>query len=78
MLAAESLKRIDPKTYELYRKFCDEGVSEEEIKNDLHSFYRLKLFLTSVDALDEMEKDGKIKIFNDYDNKEVVVKPYKD
>jgi len=71
-LAYESLKKLDPKVYELYVKLKDGAITYEELKHtDAVSVYKLKLFVTVMDALDDLEQRGCITIFNDYKNRRV-------
>jgi hypothetical protein len=70
-LAIESLKRLDNGLYEMYRKVQD---VEDYVKKDLISYQKLQLYLLSLDALDDLEDMGVVKIINDYQKKAVYVK----
>lgn len=73
-LAYESLKWIDPKVYRLYLRLRYRGLTSGEIKQDLESFYKLKIVALLNEALDRLEARGLIKIINDYENERVLVR----
>jgi len=70
-LAIESLKRVDVKLYNMYQRLKD---VEEYVKNDITTFQKLRIYLLSLDALDDLEKNGVVEIINDYKNKAVLLK----
>lgn len=70
-LAVESLKRLDEKLYNMYQKMKD---VEDYVKKDATTFQKLRLYLLSLDALDNLERIGVIEIINDYENKTVLVR----
>lgn len=71
-LAYESLKWIDPKVYKMYLRLRYRGVTNEQIKNETESFYKLRIFMLINDALDRMEEQGLIDIINDYKNEQIL------
>jgi len=75
-LAYESLKWIDPKVYRMYLRLRYRGLTEE-IKQDLESFYKLKIVTLLNEALDRLEARGLIEIINDYENEQILVKKNK-
>ena len=76
-LAYESLKWIDPKVYRMYLRLRYRGLTSEEIKQDLESFYKLKIVALLNEALDRLEARGLIEIINDYENEQILVKKNK-
>jgi hypothetical protein len=70
-LAIESVKRVDEKLYNMYYRMKD---LEDYVKNDARTFERLRLYLFSLDALDDLERTGAIEIINDYDKNAVLVR----
>jgi len=76
-LAYESLKWIDPKVYRMYLRLRYRGLTSEEIKQDLESFYKLKIVTLLNEALDRLEARGLIEIINDYENEQILVKKNK-
>ena len=73
-LAYESLKWIDPKVYKMYLRLRYRGVTNEQIKNETESFYKLRIFMLINDALDRMEEQGLIDIINDYKNEQIILR----
>jgi len=57
-LAYEPLKWIDPKVYRMYLRLRYRGLTSEEIKQDLESFYKLKIIALLNEALDRLEARG--------------------
>jgi len=76
-LAYESLKWIDPKVYRMYLRLRYRGLTPTEIKQDLESFYKLKIVALLNEALDRLEARGLIEIINDYENEQILVKKNK-
>jgi len=76
-LAYESLKWIDPKVYRMYLRLRYRGLTPAEIKQDLESFYKLKIVALLNEALDRLEARGLIEIINDYENEQILVKKNK-
>jgi len=70
-LAIQTLKRLDEKLYNMYQKLKD---VEDYVKNDVATFQKLRIYLLSLEALDDLEKAGAIEIINDYENKAVLLK----
>jgi len=70
-LAIESLKRLDEKLYNMYKKLKD---VEDYVINDMTTFQKLRIYLLSLDALDDLEKIGVVEIINDYEKKVVLLK----
>jgi len=70
-LAIESLKRLDAKLYDMHRKLKE---VEDYVRNDMATFQKLRIYLLSLDALDDLERIGAIEIINDYENKTVLLK----
>jgi len=71
------LKWIDPKVYRMYLRLRYRGLTSEEIKQDLESFYKLKIVTLLNEALDRLEARGLIEIINDYENEQILVKKNK-
>ena len=76
-LAYESLKWIDPKVYRMYLRLRYRGLTSEEIKQDLESFYKLKIVALLNEALDRLEARGLIEVINDYENEQILVRKNK-
>ena len=70
-LAIESLKRVDRSVYSMYHRMKD---LEDYIRHDVETFQKLQVYLLSLEAMDDLEKDGIIEIINDYENKAVLVR----
>lgn len=70
-LAYDSLKKIDPEVYKLYVRLRDGAVSYEELERHHDTAYKLKVFLTLLDVLDDLEQRGCVAILNDYKNRRV-------
>jgi len=70
-LAIESLKRLDTKLYDMHRKLKE---VEDYVKNDIATFQKLRIYLLSLDALDNLEAAGLIQVINDYENKTILLK----
>jgi hypothetical protein len=70
-LAIESLRRLDQKLYDMYCRMKD---VEDYVKADVETFRKLQIYLLSLDAMDELEKLGVVKIVNDYENKAVLLR----
>jgi len=73
-LAYKSLKWIDPKVYQMYLRLRYTGMTPEQVKRDIESFYKLKMIVLMNDALDKLEERGLVEIINDYENEQILVK----
>lgn len=73
-LAYETLKWIDPKVYRIYLRLRYRGMTTDQIKKEVDSFYKLHIFELVNDALDRMEAQGLIKILNDYKNEQILLR----
>jgi len=73
-LAYEVLKWKDPEVYRMYCRLRYRGMTAEQIKNDGQTFYRLHIFESINNALDNLEAKGYIEILNDYENEAIYIK----
>lgn len=69
----KTLRKREPDVYRMYVK-CKQGISEREIQNDLPAFYKMHLTLLSIEVLNDLERDDKAEIINDYQNQRIIVK----
>jgi len=60
---------VDSEVYRMYVKLKDEGLTREKISKNLLTFYKLNLFLLTLDAINKMETEGRVTVLNDYKNK---------
>jgi len=70
-LAIESLKRLDQKVYNMYHRMKE---LEDYLKSDVETSQKLHIYLLSLDAMDELERQGIVEIINDYQNKAVLLR----
>jgi len=70
-LAIESLKKLDTKLYNMHRKLKE---VEDYVKNDMATFQKLRIYLLSLEALDDLERIGVVEIINDYDKEAVLLR----
>ena len=73
MLAAESIQYKEPEVYKMFLKRTKHGLTPEEIKEDDETYTKLGIFLEAIRVIDGMEDMGVMSIYNDYENKKVVV-----
>lgn len=73
-LAYESLKWTHPKVYRMYLRLRYRGMTTEQIKNEVDSFYKLHIHELVNDALDRMEAQGLVQIMNDYKNEQILLR----
>ncbi len=73
-LAYESLKWLDPKVYRMYLRLRYKGMTATQIKEENDTFYKLRMFMLVNDALDKLEAEGYVEIFNDYENEQILLR----
>jgi hypothetical protein len=68
------LKEVDSEVYRMYIKLKNEGLTKDDIRKNLFTFYKLNLFLLTIDAINKMESEGRVAVLNDYENKTVYIR----
>ena len=70
-LAVESLKKFDKELYEMYTRIREVA---EYVENNPRTFEKLRLYLLSLRAINDLEKIGIIEVINDYKRRTVYIK----
>lgn len=70
-LAIESLKKFDKELYEMYMKIKEVA---DYVENNPYTFEKLRLYLLSLSAINDLEKIGIIEVVNDYKRRTVYIK----
>jgi len=70
-LALKSLKRLDQELYDMYTKIKEVA---DYVEKRPQTFQKLRLYLLSLEAIDDLERVGIIEVVNDYEKGTVYIR----